>query len=287
MCSITCMLVVDIEGVVKKALEELKNNQLISDYEKHEQNITEVLKKAAEKEATLTTKIVHMIENKTVREVEKEMTAIIGPKRVALIKKSFAIETYRMKVVKTPDGQTVVHVHRRGIEFQPKRWLMTIHDIVKSEKLQWASLVIELYLFVCSCANIKVDISEVAMMNIVREVEAHVLVPAFNRELNKFVKAWNEAGVSPWGKAEAIFNILKETYLLQISWKFIKVILQNMSTPQTITEIGEIVLMIVASVATNGIALIARIALAVDSSVYLGQKIANLGGFSHLKKTIH
>jgi hypothetical protein len=60
-----------------------------------------------------------------------------------------------------------------------------------------------------------------------------------------------------------------------------------MSTPQTIREIGEIVLMIVASFATNGIALIARIALAVDSSVYLGQKIANLGSFSHLKKTIH
>jgi hypothetical protein len=89
-CSITFMLVVDIEDVVKKALEELKNNQLISDYEKHEQNITEVLKKAAQKEATLTAKIVHMIENKTVREVEKEMTAIIGRKRVVLIKKSFA-----------------------------------------------------------------------------------------------------------------------------------------------------------------------------------------------------
>ena len=109
------MLVVDIEDVVKKALEELKNNQLIPDYEKHEKKITEVLKEAAQKEATLTTKMVHMIDNKTMREVEKEMSAIIGHERVDLIKKSFAIETYRMKVVKKPDGQSVVQVHRKGV----------------------------------------------------------------------------------------------------------------------------------------------------------------------------
>jgi hypothetical protein len=281
------MLVVDIEDVVKKALEELKNNQLISDYEKHEQKITEVLKKAAQKETTLTTKIGPMIENKTVLEVEKEMTAIIGYKRVDLIKKSFAIETYRMKVAKTPNGQTTVHVHRRGVEFQPMRWLTTISDIDKSEKLQWASLVIELFFFLFSSANIITDIKKVGMMNIVREVEAHTLVPAFKRELNTFLEAWNKAGVNAWGKAKSIFNILKKTYLLQIGWTFTKVILQNMSTPQTIRAIGEFVLMVVASFATNGIALIARIVLAVNNFVYLEQKIENLGNFSYLKTTMH
>jgi hypothetical protein len=60
------------------------------------------------------------------REVEKEMSAIIGHERVDLIKKSFAIETYRMKVVKKPDGQSAVQVHRKGVEFQPERMLMTI-----------------------------------------------------------------------------------------------------------------------------------------------------------------
>jgi hypothetical protein len=62
-----------------------------------------------------------MIDNKTMREVEKEMSAIIGHERVDLIKKSFAIETYRMKVVKRPDGQSAVQVHRKGVEFQPVR----------------------------------------------------------------------------------------------------------------------------------------------------------------------
>jgi hypothetical protein len=44
--------------------------------------------------------------------------------------------------------------------------------------------------------------------------------------------------------------------------------------------------MIVAAFATDGVALIARIVLAVDNAVYLEQKIANLGSFSHLKKTM-
>jgi hypothetical protein len=56
--------------------------------------------------------MVHMIDNKTMREIEKEMSAIIGHERVDLIKKSFAIETYRMKVVKKSDGKSAVQVHR-------------------------------------------------------------------------------------------------------------------------------------------------------------------------------
>jgi hypothetical protein len=280
------MLIVDIEDVVKKALEELKINQLISDFEKHEQKITEALKKAAQKEATLITKMFHMIDNINVREVEKEMLAIIGDPLVDLIKKSFYIETYRMKVVNTPDGQTTVHVHRGGIEFQPKRVLKVIDDIKKSEELQRASVVIELIFFLCSCVNIKADQSKVELKATVEAIKAHVSEPQFTRALNTFVKAWNQAGYSAWGKANAMFNFLKETYSLQIFWKLIKVILQNLSTLENIKAIGEIVLMIVAAFATDGVALIARIVLAVDNAVYLEQKIANLGSFSHLKKTM-
>ena len=44
--------------------------------------------------------------------------------------------------------------------------------------------------------------------------------------------------------------------------------------------------MIVAAFATDVITLIARIALAVDSAVYLAEKIANLATFSDMKKTM-
>jgi hypothetical protein len=285
-CSITFILVVDTEGVVKKALEELKNNQLIPDYAKHEKRITDVLQAAAQKETKLTTQMFHMIDNKTMREVEKEMSAIIGHERVDLIKKSFAIETYRMKVVKMPDGQSALHVHRKGVEFQPERMLMSINDIETATVLQWASLVVELFLFVLSCVGIGVDLSEAEMRILVQEVEGLVREPPFQRVLNKFLEVWNEAGGSVWGKAKAIFYFLKDSFPLGIFWKIIKLIFQNMSTWEKIRAMAEVSLMIVAAFATDGIALIARIALAVDSAVYLAEKIANLATFSDMKKTM-
>jgi hypothetical protein len=82
------------------------------------------------------------------------------------IKKSFAIETYRMKVVKKSDGKSAVQVHRKGVEFQPERMLMTINDIETATELQWASLVAELFLFVLSCVGIGVDLSEAEMRTV-------------------------------------------------------------------------------------------------------------------------
>ena len=280
------MLVVNTEDVVKKALEELKNNQLIPFYAKHEKKMTEVLKEAAQKEATLTTKMVHMIDNKTMREIEKEMSAIIGHERVVLIKKSFAIETYRMKVVKKSDGKSAVQVHRKGVEFQPERMLMTINDIETATVLQWASLVVELFLFVLSCVGIGVDLSEAEMRTVVQEVDVLVQEPAFQKALNKFLELWNEAGGGTWGKAKAIFYFLLDSYSLGFFWKIIKLVVQNMTTWEKIRAIGEVVVMIVAAFATEGVALIARIALAIDSAVYLAEKIVNLITLSDMKKTM-
>jgi hypothetical protein len=285
-CSIIFILVVDTEDVVKKTLEELKNNQLIPDYAKHEKRITVFLQEAAQKEAKLTTQMFHMIDNKTMREVEKEMSAIIGHERVDLIKKSFAIETYRMKVVKMPDGQSALHVHRKGVEFQPERMLITINDIENATVLQWASFVVELFLFVLSCDGIEADLNEAEMRNVVQEVEGLVREPAFQRALNTFLEDWNEAGGSVWGKAKAIFYFLKDSYSLGIFWTIIKLIFKNMSTWEKIRAIGEVALMIVGAFATDGLALIARIALAVDNAVYLAEKIKNLANFSDMKKTM-
>ena len=152
--------------------------------------------------------------------------------------------------------------------------------------LQWASLVVELFLFVLSCVGIGVDLSAAEMRALVQEVEGLVREPAFQRALNKFVEAWIEAGDSAWGKAKAIFYFLKDSYSLGIFWKIIKLIFQNMSTWEKIRAIAEVALMIVAAFATEGIALIARIALAVDSAVYLAEKIANLVTFSDMKKSM-
>ena len=284
-CSITFILVVDIEDVVQKTLEELKNNQLIPEYEKNEERITVVLKEAAQTEEKLTKKMVPMIDNTNMREVEQAMSAIIGQDRVDDIKMSFAIETYIMKIVKKSNGQSVVQVLRGGVEFQPEILLKTIADIETATVLQWASLVIEVFFVVLSCAGIRVSLNQAKMRALVKEVKVIVQQSAFQRALYKFLEAWNKAA-GRMAKAKAIFFLLKDSYTLGIFWNIIKLIYNDMSTWQKIKAMAELSLTIVSAFATEGIALIARIALAVDSAVQLAQKIANLNKLSDMKKTM-
>jgi hypothetical protein len=280
------MPVVDTEDVVKKALEELRNNQLIPDYEKHEEKIMEVLKETAQVEATLTTKMFHMIDNKNMREVEQAISAIIGYERVDFIKKYFAMETYKMKVVKKPDGQSAVQVYRNGIEFQPERMLMTINDIDAVTVLQWASLALEITHLVLSCVGLGLDISEIVIRAVVKEVEALVREPAFQRAVEKFVEAWSAAGGNAWAKAKAIFEFLKDTYSLGIFWKIIFLYFQKMSAWEDIKAIAEVALMIIVGFATDGLALISEIVLIVDIAIDLADNIANLVMFSDMMKTM-
>ena len=87
-CSITFILVVDAQ-IVKEVLQELKDNQLITDYAEYEKKITIFLQKAAKTEDKLITELSKgMIDNKTMQEVEKEMSTVINQERVDFIKKS-------------------------------------------------------------------------------------------------------------------------------------------------------------------------------------------------------
>ena len=289
-CSITFILVVGIEDVVQKTLEELINNQLIPKYEGHKVYITKVLEEAAQMEAALTTKMVPMIDNDNMQEVETAISAIIGRRFVESIKVSFVIETYIMEVVKKSDGQSVVQVQRKGVEFHSEIMLMTTKDIDIATWLQLGSLMIQLLLFLLRCLGIGIDLSEDEMRTLVQEVERLAREPAFQRALKIFVDAWNKAGGSAWRKAKAIFYFLKDSYLLGILWKIIKLIFkliyQKLSSWEMLKAIIEVVLMIVAAFHTEGLALIARIALAVHSDDQLAKKIANLVQFSDMKKAV-
>jgi predicted small integral membrane protein len=252
----------------------------------HEQNIMEVLQVAAVNEATLKTKMADMIDNQIMQDVEREMSAIISQERVDLIKKSFTIETYKMKVFEK-SGQSAVQVHRKGVEFQPERMLMSIEEIQSATELQWASLVVELFIFVLNCVGIGVDLSEDEMRTVAQEVERIVQEMQFQQAIINFVDAWNKAGDSTWKMAKAIFSFLADVYELNMFWTIIKLIIDDMSTWETIRALAEVSLTIVAAFATEGFALIARIALAVDSAVHLAEKIANLNTFSEMKKTMN
>lgn len=183
---------VDTRVAVQEALKELKDNNLIEDFKKHEAKIMEVLKKAADTEEKLTKEMFHMVDKKPVEDVEKKMSAVIGQDRVNLIKKAFGIETYRMKLVKKSDGKSVVQVHRGEAEFRPEINLTTIRDVELSDCLQWSSILVEVFMLFLSCAGIKVDLNNSEMRAVTGEVEDIVRQPEFRKVLLKFEESWNQ-----------------------------------------------------------------------------------------------
>ncbi|CAG2252462.1 unnamed protein product [Mytilus edulis] len=277
---------VDTKVVVEEALKVLKDNNLIEDFPKYEAKIMDVLEEGAKTEERLTKEMFDMVGKKSAEDVEKEMSTIIGQDRVDVIKKAFSIETYRMKLVKKLNGQTVVQVHRGGAEFIPELNLATIQDVEIADVLQWASIAVEIFMLVLSCVDIVGDLSEAAIRAITKEVEDIVRQPAFQQALNKFKDEWNRGGT--WRRAEAIFVVfLKDTFELTSFWRIIKLLLnKNISTWEKIKDVAEVALMIVYALATEGIALISKIAVVVDHALKLAEKLANIAEFAEFKKTL-
>lgn len=271
--------------VVEEALKVLKDNNLIEDFPKYEAKIMDVLEEGAKTEERLTKEMFDMVGKKSAEDVEKEMSTIIGQDRVDVIKKAFSIETYRMKLVKKSNGQTVVQVYRGGAEFIPEINLAKIQDVEIADVLQWASIAVEIFMLVLSCVDIVVDLSEAAIRAITKEVEDIVRQPAFQQALKKFKDEWNRGGT--WRRAEAIFVFLKDTFELTSFWRIIKLLLnKNISTWEKIKDVAEVALMIVYALATEGIALVSKIAVVVDHALKLAEKLANIAEFAEFKKTL-
>jgi hypothetical protein len=86
-----------------------------------------------------------------------------------------------------------------------------------------------------------------------------------------------------WTRAKAIFYFLKDSHSAGIFWKIVKLCIKDMSWWDETRTVLELTGMVVAAFFTDGAALIARFALAVDDAVYVGQKIGNLMAFENMK----
>ena len=80
------------------------------------------------------------------------------------------------------------------------------------------------------------------------------------------------ASGSALDKAKAIFYLIKDSYSASILWTVIKSLGSNMSTLDWIKTAGIVTAMIIAALATDGAALIAKIVLALNSAYEFGKK---------------
>jgi hypothetical protein len=272
-----------IVDLIRTCLEEVKKNELIEDFSKHEELVMAILKKSAQTELDLITAMTPMVDNNSVEEVEQQLSSSIGKYRVKLIKKAAGFETYQMKVVKKSTSLSAVQVHRSGAEFMPEITLNNPSDLERASWFQIASLVVELFILALSAVGVGIDVSEATIQRITRDAVVIVQRCAFDVAINKFAVQWNR-GV--WTRAKAIFYFLKDSHSAGIFWKIVKLCIKDMSWWDETRTVLELTGMIVAAFFTDGAALIARFALAVDDAVYVGQKIGNLMAFENMKPTL-
>ena len=138
-----------------------------------------------------------------------------------------------------------------------------------------ASIIIEGVLLALQAVGIKVPVSE---QLIKRTAEETVSVIESSSALQKAVQALQEAvkGGSKFEIAKAIFKLIKDSKAAGILCKIIKGLCSNMSWYDWVKTAGTVIAMIVADVRTGGVALIARIILALNSDSQILQLRAKI-----------
>ena len=193
--------------------------------------------------------------------VAERLSKHLPKHRADLIRTGLQVPTYRLDTGKKDDGHHWADITRHGKPFMESKQLNTLAAISETSWIQIASIIVEAVLLVLQAVGIKVAVSEQA---ITRTAEEIVTVIESSSQLQKAVKALQEAaeGGSNWDIAKAIFNLIKDSYSASILWKIIKGLCSNMSTWDWVKTAGIVTAMIIATLATDGVPLIAKIVLA-------------------------
>jgi len=277
-----------ISQAVEGALEQIKKNapeefsKLNAD-PKLKNAITEAARAAATEEVQLADEFA----SQPNQDIRKRLSKHLPEDRIKLIEEALSIPTFRMEITKKSDGKYWVQLTREGEEFLPGRELATVADIEWSSNLQKASILVEAVLLCMQAVGLKVAVSQSTMRATVRDTaEAIQRSSQLQRAIQKFVDSWKAAGGNAAAKAKALFYLIKDSYAAGILWTVIKSLCKEMKWYDWVETSAKISAMIIAALATEGAALIAKIALAILAAIDFARKIANLEQLEKIKHTL-
>lgn len=265
----------DIEKYAPREFQQLQADPA------NKQAIIKAAREAAEEQV----KLAEEFRTRPSENVAERLSKHLPKHRVDLIQTGLQVPTYRVNICKKTDGHHWADITRDGKQFMESKKLDTIAAVNATSWIQIASIVVEAVLLVLQAVGIKVAVSEQAIAKTAEEI---IPVIESSSQLQKAVKALQEAaeGGSKLEIAKAIFNLIKDSYSASILWKIIKGLCSNMSTWDWIKTAGIVSAMIIAALATDGLALIAKIVLALNSAYEFIKKLTNLGELDALKKKL-
>ena len=270
------------EEVQKFAPEEFK--QILQADPQKKEVFRKAVKEAAEEEVKLAAEF--GAKTCTPEDIAKILNKYGYSKdRLELVKSALQVPTYRLDISKKQDGHHWVDITRNEKKFMDSVRLENLASINQSKWVQMASIIVEAVLLVLQAVGIKVAVSESTIMKTADEI-----IPVIQKssQLQKAIEALKEAanGGSKWEIAKAIFVLIKDSYSASILWKIIKSLCSNMSTWDWIKTAGIVTAMIIAAVGTDGVALIAKIVLALNSAYEFIKKLTNLRELDVISKTL-
>ena len=273
-----------VERCVTTALADIEK-YAPGEFEKLESDptIKQSVVQAARDAATEHLKLAEEFSTKPTENIEERLSKHLPKHRVDLIKTGLQVPTYQLNIAKRGDGHHWVDITRDGKPFMESRKLDTSASIKQTSWIQIASIIIEAVLLVLQAVGIKVAVSEQVIQRTAEEI---IPVVESSSQLQKAVEALEEAAKngSKWEIAKAIFVLIKDSYSASILWKIIKSLCSNMSTLDWIKTAGIVTAMIIAALATDGAALIAKIVLALNSAYEFIKKLTNLQTLKELKQ---
>ena len=235
---------------------------------------------AAEEEVKLS-KVLHA--SLSHGEIESILEKHLPKERVELIKNGLTIPTYQMRLSKQPEGHVRVDITRDGTELMPSFLLSTNADLLKASWIQIASIVVEAVLLVLSAVGVKVSADKYVIKKVAEEIVGTIESSSLLQQAVKQLEEAFQSG-SAWEKAKAIFYLIKDSYSAGILWQIIKGLCENMSTSDWIKTAAIVSAEIIAALATDGAALIAKIVLALNSAYEFIKKLTNLQELNAMKK---
>ena len=199
----------------------------------------------------------------------------LPPCRLAAIQDGLKMATYRVDIA----DRVAKHTFTDGTHFMTVQ-LDTQPNKDYSYYVQVASIVIEGVLLALTIIGLKVPVSKAILKKATEElVEELGTSSAFRKAVEEFVKSWEDASGN-LDKAKALFYLLKNTYSLGILWKLIKTLCSEMSWWDWTKAAALITAQLIAAFATDGLALVAKIALALNSAYEFFKKIHNLSSIN-------
>ena len=138
----------------------------------------------------------------------------------------------------------------------------------------YGKIVVGAVMLVLQAVGIAVSVDKLTIeRTVTRTAEAIRKSSAFQKAIREFTNAWKEAGNSKLKKAKAIFLLVKGTYAAGFLKTIVKSLCFSMSKWDWAKTSMTVSAMIIATFASEGLALIGKIALLVLGAVDLAEDI--------------